>query len=194
MRFRAFHSLALIPLLVFQLLAQESALQVNVIAGEGQFVNIHRRINPQPVVEVRDANGNPIEGASVTFFLPAQGPGGTFSNGSMTLTIVTDRNGLATAAGIRPNDQTGPFEIHVVASYHGQTGRATIAQTNIVASTSGGGGGGHFGFGTRAWVILGICAGVIAGGVYLATRGQSSKSPNTGIVITPGAPSVGAPQ
>ena len=195
MKFRAFHSLSLIPFLVFQLLAQEGGLRVTVIEGDGQLVNIKRRINPEPVVEVRDANGNPVQGATVTFLLPNDGPGGTFANGTNTRTVTSDHQGRAAASGIHPNDKLGRFEIRVLASYHGQTGTAVIEQTNIVGSTSGaGGGGGGLGFGTRAWVILGICAGAVAGGVILATRGGSSKSPNTGIVLTPGTPTVGAPQ
>lgn len=194
MKFKALHSLLLIPLLVFQSFGQEGGLRVVVIEGDGQFINIKRRVNPEPVVEVRDASGSPVKGATVTFFLPADGPGGTFPNGTNTQSVTTGPDGRAAARAIRPNDKTGKFEIRVVASYRGETGNAIITQTNIVGSTSGGGGGGGgVGFGTRAWVILGICLGAAAGGAVLATRG-SSKSPNMGIVLTPGAPIVGAPQ
>ncbi len=194
MRFRAFHSFLLVPFLVFRLLGQEGSLRVNVIAGEGQFVDIKRRVNPEPVVEVRDAKGNPVQDATVTFFLPAQGPGGTFSNGTTTESVLTTRDGLATATGIHPNNQTGPYVIRVAASYHGQTGSAQITQTNIVASSSSSGNGHGLGFGTRAWVILGICVGVAAAGAALALRNSGGKSTTPAIVITPGSPTVGAPQ
>jgi hypothetical protein len=196
MKFKAFHSLLLIPFLVFQLVAQEGGLRVTVIAGDGQFVDIHRRINPEPAVEVRDASGRAVEGATVTFFIPPDGPGGTFANGTTTRTVTTDREGRAIAAGIHPNNNLGKYEIRVVASYHGQTGNATITETNVAGSSSSGGasGGGGGGFSRRAWIILAISVGVAGAGAALALRGGSSKSPNTGIVLTPGTPTVGAPQ
>lgn len=177
-------------------MGQEAGLQVVVIAGDGQFVDFHRRVNPDPLVEVRDANGNSVQGASVTFYLPATGPGGTFPNGTNTQTVLTDNLGRAAAHGIKPNDTLGKFEIRVAASYHGQTGRATVTLTTVAGvSGTGASGGGHgMSFGTKAWIILGISAGVIAGGVYLATRGGKQTNQNTGIVITPGSPTVGAPQ
>lgn len=194
MKSRSLYALALVPFLLFQLVAQEAGLRITVVEGDGQYINIKSRVNPEPVVEVRDANGNPVQGATVTFFLPPSGPSGTFPNGTTTRTVTTDHEGRAAASGIHPNGETGRFEIRAAASYRGQTATATITQINIAGSTSGGTGGGGLGFGTRAWVILGICAGAVAGGVILATRGGSSKTPNTGIVLTPGTPTVGAPQ
>lgn len=196
MRFTAIHSVLLIPFLVFQLLGQEVGLQVVVIEGDGQMVDPHRRVNPEPGVEVRDQNGKPVQGATVTFYLPVSGPGGTFPNGTNTQTLTTDSLGRATAHGIHLNQTLGRFEIRAVASFHGQTATATITQTSVtgISSTSSGGGGHGIGFGTKGWIILGIAAGVIAGGVYLATRGGKQASQNTGIVITPGSPTVGAPQ
>lgn len=195
MKFRAFHSLLLIPFLLFQLLGQEGGLRVAVIEGDGQFINIKQRTNPEPVVEVRDANGAPVEGATVTFFLPTSGPGGTFANGTNTRTVKTDHEGRAAALGIHPNDQTGRFEIRVVAAYQGQTANAVITQTNIVGSSSSAGTGtGKVGFGAKAWIILGICVGAAAGGALLALHNSGGKSSSTGIVLTPGSPTVGAPQ
>jgi len=76
--------------------------------------------------------------------------------------------------------------------HSGQTGNATITQNMVTASAAGGGGG--MSFGTKAWIILAICGAAVAGGVIAATHKSSSSTPNTGIVITPGAPTVGVPQ
>ena len=173
--------------------AQPPELRIVIVEGDGTLNNIKQRVNVEPVIEVRDDQNNKlVEGAAVVFFLPAQGPSGTFSNGTKTLTTSTDRMGRAAARGIRPNNQTGRFDIRVTASYEGATASATITQTNISGSTPGGGG---MGVATKAWIILAICGGAVAGAVLAAThKGSSSSSGPPPIVITPGTPTVGAPQ
>lgn len=183
---RAAFALLLVPLFLH---AQQPGLRVAVIAGQDAINNLKQRINPEPVVEIQ-ADGKPVPGAAVTFFLPSQGPGGTFANGTNTMTVTTDALGRASARGIHFNSQPGKFEIRVAASYQGQTAAAVITQTNVAGvSTSGG----RIGLSTRAWIILGIAGGVVAGTVIAATHGGSSSS-NAPIVITPGTPSVGGPR
>src|SRR5262249_35756374 len=133
-----------------------------------------------PIVEIRDDQGRPIEGAAVTFFLGSQGPGGTFANGANTQTVTTGRSGQATARGIHLNPQPGPFEIRVTASYQGQTVTEMIRQRNVAGiSTS------HAtGLSGKAWLILGLAGAGIAGGVIAAKHGGSS-GPSGPIVITP---------
>lgn len=192
MRFKSAYPVFLIPSLIFNLLGQDRPLRVLVVEGDGAIIHVNQRTAPEVVVEVDDADGKPVDGATVLFFLPDKGPGGTFANGTNTLTTRTDAMGRSTAFGFHPNKQTGVFQIRVSASYRGQTGNATVTQ-NIVSVSSVGGGGG-IGFGTKAWIILAICGGAVAGGVIAAThKGSSASAPNTGIVITPGSPSVGAP-
>ena len=48
--------------------------------------------------------------------------------------------------------------------------------------------------GAKAWIILAICGGAVAGAVIAATHKGSSSSGTPPIVITPGTPTVGAPQ
>ena len=123
---------ALVFLLVVNLLtAQQSGLRITIVEGDGDINNINQKVNVLPVVEVRDESGKLLEGAAVVFSLPTQGPGGFFSNGTNTLTATTDRQGRATASGIRLNRQTGKFDIRVTASLGGQTASATITQTNV---------------------------------------------------------------
>ncbi len=58
-------------------------------------------------MQVEDENHKPVAGAAVVFFLPSSGPGGTFANGSQTLTVTTDSTDHAAATGIKPNHQLG---------------------------------------------------------------------------------------
>ncbi len=171
----------------------QQKLRIVVISGQGTINNIHSRTNPTPVVQVEDQNRKLLAGVPVVFFLPAQGPGGIFSNSSTTLTATTDSQGRASAGGIRFNHQTGSFDIRVTASYQGETATATITETNVSGSSSGGGGGG-MSFGTKAWIILGISAGAVVAAAILATRSKSGTPGQPPVVITAGTPTVGAPQ
>lgn len=169
-----------------------SKIHVDILEGDGQIINIKARINPAPVVHVVDDQNQPVQGALVVFFLPSQGPGGTFPDGSRNLTVSTDRNGHAAAAGIVPNNQTGQFSIRASASYQGQTASADITQVNVSGISASGTGGG--GLSAKAWILIGVVAGAAVGGILAARSAGSSASTagNTGIVITAGTPTVGA--
>jgi hypothetical protein len=185
----------LISLILFNLQAQDqpaaSKVHMNVLEGDGAIINIKSRINPVAAVQVTDDNNKPIVGAQVTFFLPSQGPGGKFGSGSNNLTVTTDRNGRAAAAGITPNSQTGEFEIRATVSYQGQTASATITQTNVTGVSASSTGGG---FSKKGLIIIIAVAGGIVGGVLAARAGGgNSQSSITGITITAGTPTVGGP-
>ncbi len=172
------------------LTAQQPGLRIAIVEGDGAINNINQKITVVPVVEVRDESGQPVEGAAVVFFLPTQGPGGTFANGTNTLNATTDRQGRAIANGIRLNRQTGKFDIRVTASQGGQTASATITQTNVSGVSSSGSGGSS----KKIWILLAV-AGAAAGiGVLVALHhGSSTPSGPPPIVITPGTPTVGGP-
>lgn len=176
-------------LLATLLHAQESTLKIVVVEGQDAVNNINQPVTREPVIEVRDSANAPVEGASVTFFLPSQGPGGVFANGTNTITAATGGDGRAAARGIRYNKQQGKFEIRVIASYKGQTTSAIITQTNVAGiSTSGGGSS------KKIWILLGAGAAAAAIGAIVATRGGSgSASSAAPIVITAGTPTVGGP-
>jgi len=207
MRDRAPHVVPLAAFLAFQLFigqvwAQQAPgrnLQIVVTDGEGVTNNVRSRANKQVVVRVEDENHKAVVGAAVTFFLPNEGPSGTFMNGTTSLTTTTDGRGRAFAGGINFNQQAGAMEMRVTASYAGQTASATVMQTNVVGpvvSGGGGGGGGGGGMSTGTKIlIIALIAGGAAAGAILATRGKSSSStpaPPT-VTITPGTPTVGAP-
>jgi hypothetical protein len=201
MRPTARHSIFLIFLVLLNLLGipgwsqqNPAGLQIVIVEGEGALNNIKQRVTRDPIVQVEDENHRPIPGASVVFTLPNQGPGGTFDNGTNTLTTMTNNQGQAVARGIRFNNQVGTMQMRVTASFGGQTATAVITQTNLIGTSGGGGGGG----GATKWLIILGVAGAVAAGVIVATHGGSS-SPTTPppvptVTITPGVPAVGAPQ
>jgi len=166
----------------------------------------------------------PVMGAEVTFILPDQGPSGTFPSGMRSLVATTDAQGQAIARGVRPNNQTGPMQIRVAATYLGQTATAVITQTNVtmpvpetpkpapvppkeapppqsakVAAPDAPAPqpGRGMSKGVKVLLVLAIAAGAAAGAV-LATRDSDSNGPGSPgtppIVITPGTPTVGGPQ
>jgi len=172
--------------------AQDSPpkLAILVVQGEGVINDLKDQTSHESVVQVVDDNQKPVAGAAVVFFLPNDGPGGTFFDGTKSLTVTTDAQGRAIIRGIRFNRLSGQMKIRVTASFGGQTATATINQTNV------GGPGGSPAMSTRTKVVLIVVlvAGAVTGAI-LATRGSSSS--NTAatppITITAGTPTVGAP-
>jgi hypothetical protein len=207
MRDRAPHVVFLAALLASQILVTQAwgqqapgrGISIVVVEGEGASNNVRSRANRQMVVRLEDDSHRPVAGAAVNFFLPNQGPGGTFMNGTSSLTTTTDSRGRAYAGGIQFNQQAGPMEVRVAASYAGQTASAVIKQTNVVGPIVSGSpaktGGGGMSTATKI-IIIAVIAGGAAAGAILATRGGSSSTPaavTPTATITAGAPTVGAP-
>lgn len=160
------------------------SLKILVLEGDKSINSTSRHIGIQPIVEVRDENDRPVEGATVIFRLPPSGPGGSFPGNSPTLKVGTNAQGQAAASGFVPNDQQGRFEIHVTASYQNRTGETTISQTNSLNNLSRLVITKKTPLWRRKWVLIGVGA-AVAGGIVLAFTlgGGSSKQP---ITITPG--------
>ena len=71
--------------------AQEPAHKLNllIVEGDGAINNIRQRTAREPIVQVEDENHRPVAGAAVLFLLPSRGAGGTFADGSHSLTVVS---------------------------------------------------------------------------------------------------------
>jgi hypothetical protein len=170
---------------------QPTELNIIVVEGEGAINNARQRVTREPVVRIEDENHKPIAGAAVVFTLPTEGTTGAFGNGSHTLAIMTDRDGLAKGKGLRVNQVTGKLPIHVTASYRGLTARTTVNELNEgVPGAKASTGGGH---GALIAVIVILGAAAAGGGAYLATHKSGTSTttapPPTGptpIGITPG--------
>src|SRR5260370_884931 len=112
------------------------ALTIRFVEGQGAINNVNRGTAFDPVVEVLDAQDVPLKDATVTFTLPAVGPGGTFADGGKVLIVRTDENGRAIARGMHPNRLSGRFEIRITANYKGQTATSVLTQTNAAPSAA----------------------------------------------------------
>lgn len=169
------------------------SLQIVIVEGEGAINNVKQRVNREPIVQVEDENHKPVAGAAVIFFLPNQGPGGTFSSGTNSLTTTTNAQGRAVARGIRFNNQAGAMEIRVAASFGGQTASAIITQTNVLGAAASGGSVGGMSLTTKLLIIGAIVGGGVAAGVIVANRGGGSTTAIPTTTITSGIVTVGAP-
>jgi hypothetical protein len=76
---------------------------------------------------VKDAGGNPVSGATVTFTPPASGASGTFAVGGNTAT--TNASGVATSGAFTANATTGSYT--VTANVSGATTTASFSLTNM---------------------------------------------------------------
>lgn len=161
-------------------------LRLLALAGDGAANNIHRRqATADPVVQVLDSQGGPLAGAVIMFSLPDRGPSGSFANGSRLLTVLTDRQGMATGKGLTPNSVEGTMPIQITASYEGQTARRTITQTNFALQRRGVSG-------AKIGLFSAIAAGA-AVGIVKVLEGRSSGPDLIRGTATVGTPTVGAP-
>jgi hypothetical protein len=169
---------------------QEPAHKLNlvIVEGDGAINNIRQRTAREPIVQVEDENHKPVAGAAVIFLLPERGAGGTFADGSHSLSAVTNAQGRAAARGIQLNHTEGQFSIHVTASFNGMTAATDISQTISAAAPVA-----STGVSTKLIVILAVGAAAVVGGVLYATHSGGGSSTSTGTSITAGTGTVGPP-
>jgi hypothetical protein len=114
--------------------AQDSGgLRVAVLAGEGATNYVDTGRATAPVVQVLDAQGEPVAGAEVTFVSPSSGPSVTFFGATHRASVQTDQEGRAQPTLILPNTYEGPFSIEVTANHNGRSVNAAILQNNAAA-------------------------------------------------------------
>jgi hypothetical protein len=188
-------ALPCVPVIFAQ--APAHTLNLVIVEGDGAINNIRQRTAREPVVQVEDENHKPVAGAAVIFLLPEHGAGGTFADGSHSLTVTTNAQGRASARGIHLNSVQGQFQIGVTATYNGMTATTTISQSIAVGAAGAGGAGAAVaaGLSAKAIVIIVVAAAAAAGGAaYAATHtGGSSSAAAAGTTITPGTGTVGPP-
>ena len=91
-------------------------LQMRVVEGEGLVHTTGTRSARPLTVLICDETGRPVEGASVSFRLPEEGPGGSFRGGLRTDVARTGANGQASIRNVEWNELPGPFQIRVIAA------------------------------------------------------------------------------
>ncbi len=172
----------------------QSTLTLRVVQGDNAINSIRMRRGHDPVVQVLDSPGEPLDNATVSFLLPSTGPSATFGDSGVSLTVQTDSRGIATGRGLMPNRIEGQFRIRATASWRGESASATLTQTNTEASATSSS--------RSKWIaIVAAIGGAAAGGIVFATRGGSSDpgggstggNTSTGTIV-PGTPSFGPPR
>jgi hypothetical protein len=170
-------------------------LKVVPLAGNGEMNDLERRIMAPLVVQIRDQNDRPVEGADVIFRFPPNGPGAVFAGQQYAQKVRSNNQGQAAAVGWAANNQVGSFEVHVTATYGEQIGESTISMTNVTRITEqiSARARKEKTFWSSRWFKLCVIAGGagLAAGIVLATRSSGSSSPT--ITISTGSPTIGGP-
>jgi PEGA domain-containing protein len=186
----------------------QAALKIVVLDGEGAVNIIQQKTATAPVIEVRDQNDLPVAGAAVRFGIRS---GRAAFGGARTLSVTTDAAGRAVATGFAPTG-SGALQITATATFQGQAAAATIAQTTVTtvaqaaavsgAGASGASGGASAGAGAGAGgggglstTTIGVIAGAVAGGAFVAKElasqsGATYKGNYSGNVNTAFPPSL----
>jgi hypothetical protein len=171
-------------------IAQTVPARINilVVEGEGVTSRVRHRVARDPVVKIEDDDHQPVAGAAVVFALPISGTSGEFTDGAKTLTVITGKDGLAAAPGLRTNQVPGNLQIYVTASYQGLRARSLVTQfvegeagakvsaPEPRASRSGG---------KWKWIVLGAAAAGGAGaGLYFGRNTTAAPiSVSAGTVV-----------
>src|SRR5579862_3379198 len=119
----------------FDLSNTAAGLPATISAGAGtpQQATVNSQYAQPLQVRVTDANGNPVQGAQVTFAIVTgpTGAGASFVGGGQSAAM-TDSNGIATSSPLLANGTPGRFQ--VVASTDGISGVATFSLDNHAAA------------------------------------------------------------
>jgi hypothetical protein len=164
-----------------------------VVQGEGAIYAANSRATRGVIVEVTDDLGRPVEGASVSFRLPDQGPTGTFSSGERSMLANTGSNGRAEAWGMTWNHEVGAFELRITAA-KGATRGGIVTPLHIsqalapALAAPKGVGHGH----KKLWIAIALAAG--AGGAVVGVAGAKPPvaAAAAGVVIV-SPPRIGVP-
>lgn len=157
-----------------------SILMVRVAEGDGAAYAIGSRATRGVTVLVTDETGRPVEGATVSFTLPAEGPGGVFSSGGRTEIAATHADGRAAVWGMQWNRTAGPFEIRITA-VKGQARAGVVSSQSLSnAPVAGEAGGGklHAARGSHKllWISLAVAGAAAAGVAGIAARKSSAAT------------------
>jgi hypothetical protein len=175
--------------------ADTPSLEIRVVEGDGAVYATGSRATHGVTVLVSDANGRPVDGATVSFSLPGSGPGGVFASGSRTEVVTTHADGRAAAWGMLWNRIPGTFEIRIVAVQGQARGTIVTAQSLVPADKAAAGARINPGRGNHKllWISIAAAGAAVAGvaGASLGKSGTSSPasaSPTASTTI--GAPTI----
>ena len=102
------------------------AASITATSGTPQTTSIGTVFASPLVATVKDSNGNPVSGATVTFSAPLSGPSGTFTGPNLAITMTS---GTATPAAFMANSIVGSYIVN--ASVSGVSTPAAFSLTNV---------------------------------------------------------------
>lgn len=170
------------------------SLRVIPLAGNQEMNDLERKVMAPLVVQVVDQNYQPVEGASVVFRFPLEGPSASFPGEKNAQTYRTNADGQAAATGWAANGKVGTFQVQVTASRDNELGSVTISMTNVTRIVDTGKIARKHWYSSK-WTKIGIA--VVAAGIVTAIVlvNRSSSSHSTPVITaTPGSPTIGGPQ
>ena len=169
--------------------ATAKRLHLVVLQGLAAAKDLRTPTTTMLVVEVRDENYLPLEGAAVEFELSATAPSGSFEGGMRIKKSITNAQGQAFTT-FEPNPAAGRFSIEARATFGTRTGMVTIMQPTRSPQS-------------RIWIsrhktlaiVIAVGVAGAATAAILTTRGgASSSSSKPTVTITSGIPTFGSPQ
>jgi hypothetical protein len=171
-------------------------LTIRVAEGEGAVYPTGSRATRGLTVLVTDETGRPVEGATVSFTLPAEGPGGVFSSGARTEIAATHADGRAAVWGMQWNRTAGPFEIRITA-VKGQARAGVVSSQSLsnapeVRAASAGKARATHGGHKLLWISLAVAGAAAAGVAGLAARQPSAAAAASSVTpLKIGTPTIG---
>jgi len=184
-------SLILFLAVTFLACAQPATLKLTLIEGDGAVYPAGSRATRGVTVRVTNETGQPVEGATVSFSLPSEGPGGVFASGTRTEVATTHADGSAAAWGMQWNRTPGSFVILITAVKGAARSGVTCSQSLAAAAVPAArqqrtGARGH----KALWITLAVVAGAAGAGVAAAGGSKTSTTAPglTGVQI--GAPTI----
>ena len=162
-------------------------LQIRVAEGEGAAYPLGSRATRGLTVLVTDESGRAVEGATVSFSLPADGPGGVFASGSRSEVTTTRGDGIASVWGMQWNRTAGPFEIRITAARGAARAGTSVAQVLRDTTSEGAGnagarpprqhnGGSGMGNHKILWIAAAVVGAALAGAGLVRGGGTAASS------------------
>ena len=190
---------------IFQLLALALSLcltatlnaavivQLRVVEGEGAVSGTGTRATRGITVQATDEAGKPVDGASVSFRLPDEGPSGVFASGLRTEVVTTKADGRATIWGMQWNKSAGQFEIRITAvkdqARAGIVSSQYLSDTAAAKSVTSAGGFQVSHHSRNKWLLISAAVAGAGAGMVFAKSSQTPKA-----TVAPTAPTqIGSP-
>jgi hypothetical protein len=157
-------------------------LSIRIAEGDGAVYAKGSRATRGLTVTITDETGHPVEGAIVSFVLPADGPSGVFSSGSKTEIATTHGDGRAAVWGMQWNRIAGPFEIRITA-VKGQARAGAVSAQSLSDAPEAKAASGRAGAGWGSHKVLWISA-IVAGAAAVAVAGVVERKSSPASAVT----------